>query len=343
MNIRTKLLFSFLAVALITGVSGYLSLSQFSKIAEPLATVIPQTLVAMTKASHSDQVARFIGYADEVLTQSARNYAFTQDKRWEKRYAESELELKEALRKAITDGGDQDKAFFSSIVSAQGALADIEHEAIARVNDGNPAEAIKLLESSDYWDQKVAYKQRLIDYIGLKGANYDDALSASTETLNHSTTQVQKLVRLSTELVTISIGVTFLLAAILSIVISTSISQPIKELTTAAKRVQRGDFNHKIPITPITSRDEIGQLARTFDTMRQGLKDRNDLLNSMLKTFRGRFGNIAFILMRKDISELTQRSPSVMKSLPPAIARTIKKWPDKGEHSPKQRRTGTKK
>ncbi|MFP3854795.1 MAG: HAMP domain-containing protein, partial [Anaerolineales bacterium] len=54
------------------------------------------------------------------------------------------------------------------------------------------------------------------------------------------------------------------LVAILALVISQLIAQPINQLTTIAARISEGDLEAEVPVS---SSDEIGMLARTFNSM----------------------------------------------------------------------------
>lgn len=56
----------------------------------------------------------------------------------------------------------------------------------------------------------------------------------------------------------------------LAIYVSKSILQPIKKLSIAAKRISEGDFEFQIHSN---QKDELGELSRTFDTMREKLKE----------------------------------------------------------------------
>ena len=116
----------------------------------------------------------------------------------------------------------------------------------------------------------------------------------------------------------------------LGLFISYSISKPIQELTKASAALKKGNLNYRVKIK---SKDEIGDLAKTFNQMRRRLKraesiavkDRNQLLGSLLKTFKGKFGNLAVILMRKDIQNLIKRNPRIMNIIPKEMAQIIKK------------------
>ncbi len=60
-----------------------------------------------------------------------------------------------------------------------------------------------------------------------------------------------------------------IVAIIISIFIARSISKPIKVLTEAADEIAQGNFDSKVKIT---SNDEIGKLAQSFNFMAASLK-----------------------------------------------------------------------
>lgn len=93
MKIRQKLLFWFFMIVSLVGIVGLTCLRQLHNIAEPLNKDIPESIRSTHETSHLDSLAQFIRYYDEVLTQSARNYVFTQDKQWERRYKDTEPKL----------------------------------------------------------------------------------------------------------------------------------------------------------------------------------------------------------------------------------------------------------
>lgn len=113
-----------------------------------------------------------------------------------------------------------------------------------------------------------------------------------------------------------------IISVILSFIIAKTLSDPIKKLKESTTKIKQGNLNEKIEVK---SKDEIGELAKTFDDMRLGLKDRNQLLNSLLKTFKGKFGNLATILVRKDIQELTKKNPRIEKILPKSLGISVTK------------------
>jgi len=98
--------------------------------------------------------------------------------------------------------------------------------------------------------------------------------------------------------------------------------KPVDDLAKCALRIKKGDLKTKCEAK---SNDELGELAKSFDEMRLGLKDRNDLLNSLLGAFKGQFGNIATILVKDNVKVLVEKNPRIRKILPTSIARLIRK------------------
>ncbi|MHC4103608.1 MAG: MCP four helix bundle domain-containing protein, partial [Planctomycetota bacterium] len=77
MKISQRLILGFLAIAMWVAVVGHISLYQLNQISDPLNDDIPESVESISKTAYLDGLAQFIRYYDEVLTQSARNYAFT--------------------------------------------------------------------------------------------------------------------------------------------------------------------------------------------------------------------------------------------------------------------------
>ncbi|MBT4511155.1 MAG: HAMP domain-containing protein [Chloroflexi bacterium] len=67
----------------------------------------------------------------------------------------------------------------------------------------------------------------------------------------------------------LSTGIALLVSAIVALLLSRAISNPIHRLTNAATAVAHGDFDQQVPVR---SRDELGQLSRTFNDMTARLR-----------------------------------------------------------------------
>ncbi|MCL2389354.1 MAG: HAMP domain-containing protein, partial [Elusimicrobia bacterium] len=62
----------------------------------------------------------------------------------------------------------------------------------------------------------------------------------------------------------------------ISVIFVRMLLKPVNELSVATKRISSGDLNYRVPIT---SNDELGSLALSFNSMAQELKDHVDELN----------------------------------------------------------------
>lgn len=126
---------------------------------------------------------------------------------------------------------------------------------------------------------------------------------------------------LKTTVILVSI-VVIILAVLLAFFFSKGVTSPVIKLRDSAIKIGKGNLDTKIEIK---SKDEIGELAQTFNEMRIGLKDRNQLLNSLLTSFKGKFGKIATILVRKDVQKLVNKNPRIGNILPKNLGMSIKK------------------
>ena len=73
--------------------------------------------------------------------------------------------------------------------------------------------------------------------------------------------------------------IAWLVALIVSFIITSQITKPIKKMRNAARMLASGNFNERIPVT---SQDEIGELAQSFNSMTQSLSELEDMRTSFL-------------------------------------------------------------
>ena len=140
--------------------------------------------------------------------------------------------------------------------------------------------------------------------------------------VEHETEEIfAPVFKLRNTLIIIS-GIITIIAVLIGLFLAKSITKPIQKLSESTKKIKQGNLNIKCEVK---SKDEIGELAQTFDEMRLGLKDRNQLLNSLLTSFKGKFGNIATILVRKDVQQLVEKNPRIEKILPKSLGISVEK------------------
>jgi len=282
MKIGPKITITVLCFSIIILFIGFISISQINQIADPLTMDIPNSINELTKSSQLDGHAQFIRYYDEVLTQSARNYAFTTDPKWEERYREAEPLLDEHIKDAIEQGREIDKQIFSSIDTANLLLVEMEYRSIDLVNDGQNQDAIKLLESEEYWNQKKIYEDGLREYSSFRNLEYNEALQASTEVLTLTTENTQKLLGEGSNLIFSLLAVFIGVATVLGFIIYRSIVNPIQDLESAANKISSGQYV-KIDLK---GDDEIHHLGESINNMVLAQNKSKELVISSEKKFR---------------------------------------------------------
>jgi signal transduction histidine kinase len=74
-------------------------------------------------------------------------------------------------------------------------------------------------------------------------------------------------------------GIGVAVALILSLLLARQVVNPLSRLTKAARRIAQGDISQRVPVS---SRDEIGELAQAFNTMAEALERNERLRRQML-------------------------------------------------------------
>lgn len=99
---------------------------------------------------------------------------------------------------------------------------------------------------------------------------------------------------------------TSLFAIIIGLGLSVGIAHPLRELTLATKRMAKGSFDEPLPIY---STDEIGDLARSFNTMAQELEKGIDLRKQMMADISHELRTPLTVLASKLEFTLEQNKP----------------------------------
>jgi len=306
MKIRHELVAGFTTVVLLVTAVGIVSLLQLHRMAQPLRQDIPEAVAAAARSERQDSLAQLIRYYDEVLTQSARNFAFTDDPKWQQRYQDAEPKLDAAIKEALRDGDENDRGLFASIDKANLALVGMEYRSMELVHAGRAKEAVAVLDSREYWDQKTIYQKGLTDYAQRRAHASDDALDASAERIQSASRLAQRLLRASIPSVLGVVIAAVLLSTAIGLVISRSISRPLKQLRMAAVAIGRGDLN---VVIGVPSDDEMGQLAGSFREMAANLRDTTASIDSLNREIAERQRTQAELLAVNNVlaSEITRR------------------------------------
>lgn len=269
MKIQRKLLLGFLIIIAITAPNGMIGFLKVDDSLSHLKTNTKSTIDDLKTTSHLNSLAVLMLYYDELLTQAARNYAFTSDEKWSELYFDTEPKLDKVIQEALTVDSQKEKSPFNSINQANMLLVDYEHRAFDLVKEGKQSEAISLLDSVGYWDAKNLYRLALDDYSKVSDMTIDH-MDVSTTKIDQSITDVENLLTETQMLLFIGVPTLLVVSILLSYFISRSISRPINLLHLAAEKVSRGNYNIKFETK---TNDEIGELGQKFESMVNSFKN----------------------------------------------------------------------
>lgn len=258
-KLATKLLMSFVLVALITLVVGGIGLSGVKKLGFALNLTFSDTLVSASSVSEAKGL---------IMTHNRNLYRLLT-------FAASGADRAdvEAVARALNDTQQQvDKVFHLYRSTPMGTEERLAGEAfekrwaaylasanqvIAAINQEDFSSARNLLSNENVRAMSSA-REQLDVILGINRVEVDKQAQAVNATISESTTQLLVGVLLS-----------FMIAIALGVCITRSITRPIASAVISAERVARGDLTEMIG----THReDEVGQLLNALSAMQRSLK-----------------------------------------------------------------------
>lgn len=313
MTIRRKITIIFLVIIVAALSAGSFIMWQIGRTNDFLKNNVPQAIEALNTNTYLDGRAYLIRYDDEVLTQSARNYAFTGDIKWKDRYNEFVPKLDLRIKEALAKGDAEDKSFFDEINSANLALIDMETKAIALVDADDRTGAQAILDSQEYANQKAIYKSGLDKFLAKRGASTDEAITLSTTSLNDANAHVRERNSISASALGAFISLDLILIGTLLYILFFNLVRPLNGLKEATKKIAAGELDQKLEVE---TKDEVGDLSAAFNKMASDLKEsrsnieqkiaeRTDELQKLNKFMTGR--EIKMIELKEKIKELEEK------------------------------------
>ncbi len=205
---------------------------------------------------------------DEVLTQSARNYAFTNDEKWKERYLINERALKNTIQNALDKGTDKELNNFQNLSKANDRLVELEYLSFDLTRKGKNLEALSKLDSDEYQTLKEKYTASLEDYRDSK----DQEIEAILSNIEHLVTEHDK----KEQALAINLKISFSLYAVIIFSITWTflflfmrlIVSGLLRLKEGAEKIKEGNFNFRIDLN---SKDEFEDLATAFNSMAANL------------------------------------------------------------------------
>jgi PAS domain-containing protein len=241
LKIRTLLISTLSLVFLWVIVVSYISNQNLQKVSTESYTLNDE-IKTLKKYSSLDTLAQKIVYYDEVLTQSARNYAFTIDPMWRERYYIHIPLLEGAISQAIKTGDLLEKNLFLNLNEANNVLVELEQKSINLTDKGDSKSAVMILKSEEYWTFKEEYQKNIAEYLSKREVDHKNVLDSNILGITSTSKNLQKIV--SDEIRSLIILILILIPTLVFIVyyFEKKLSNPIVSLVETIDSISNGDF-----------------------------------------------------------------------------------------------------
>jgi methyl-accepting chemotaxis protein len=260
LKLRTKLLVSFIIVAIFSGIVGIIGIYELNNINNENRNMFYNNTIPiedLSKVQNSLQQVR----VNHILALYERDSS-TIDNKLEEIDTFAQLTNTKLTEYAQTNIDDTESDLLQKLQDALLVYRNARNDNLELIKNQQYEEAHKTLETVTVERGKVdSYLQELIDY--------NTNLAENSVKTNEQNYKVQVI----TMIIIISISV--ILALTLGLVLSTIISKPIIRIANAADTIAQGDLNVHIDVN---STDEIGHLSKSFEMM---VSNMNEVLSNV--------------------------------------------------------------
>jgi len=170
-----------------------------------------------------------------------------------------------------------DKRIFEDLLKNNKILEQSEREILQRIEENKMEEAKILLTQKEYSNLNVEFMDFIEKYASRNRKESGDIFSQLISTSVVIRSSLEKLHFLE-QMVFGFLIMTLVLSLFYILFIHHFFSLPIKKLTKTISDISAGNLNSKMDNKIIQSKDEIGELARDFDTMTAKLKKSREII-----------------------------------------------------------------
>lgn len=268
LKIGAKLIASAIIALLVTSFIGFLGLNQASQINDNASDISQnwmekqRLLGDMNRASgdYRIYIVQYIFAAHRGDQVAAANY--------EKKIGPAKKSFDDTMAKTekLVIYSEEGKHLFNQIRSAWGAVEEVDGRLIELVKAGRTIEALALLEgeSNARYNDSDKTIRNFTDFI----RKWTDQLIIDNETAYKTGRNISLIV----------IAVTFFAGLGIALYIAGGIAKPAALVAETALKVAGGDL--RVEELQVKSRDEIGDMARAFNTMVTNLRNMINQINT---------------------------------------------------------------
>jgi signal transduction histidine kinase len=270
MRIRTKLVLYFLLVTVMFVIEDYVSQVSINNIVQARETTVLETLREHNKL---DEIK--ISYIS--AKSDLREFMLSEPPN----VTEYRLQL-DRVNKGILDLLEIEKQSFEQLEGEAGEeeISERIYESWQEIQTTYP----RIIESGNENTSSENMTLLLAEARRMEGP-FESLINQRIEEENE---ELEQRIRLTQDYSASAINLLFLVTGIaialslgVGIFISRSIVNPIRKIMHAAREISHGNLTTKVTVP---SRDEIGELAKRFDDMRESIRLTNENLNTLVKS-----------------------------------------------------------
>ncbi|MEN9444182.1 MAG: hypothetical protein RIS47_1072 [Bacteroidota bacterium] len=251
--------------------------------------------------THSEELgAQRIIYLDEVLTQSLRAYAYSQDPAWRQRYFENADSLDVVVKRSIAMAVQPEiKQLFNTQDSINLVLIALEDKAIRAVENSNPDSAIALINSNKYLEAKSLYATSISKYVKIVALNRQQASQSMMLSLLD--------LKIISKFIVFGIVVVIVVLVFVGVFLSRTIRNSISGIVVYSKQIAEGNF---MATVQVQRNDEIYQVVLNLEQMLERLRD---VITEIVRAFDNISGSGAEIdiATEQTATDITQQAASI--------------------------------
>lgn len=182
---------SILVVAVVVGGYAFLVNKQQRLTAEIVAQGMSATAQELVTLSQLDRAVLSLQFSEEVVAQSVRTYAASQEAVVRSRYELMHPQLVRAIEELRAASQGNESSALSEVVRSSERLAVISTGAMALVNEGRTADAAAALDGSQYTNEKIIFERSLRGYTDSR----DRQTAGLLQTYENARIQAQEMIR----------------------------------------------------------------------------------------------------------------------------------------------------
>lgn len=203
------------------------------------------------------------------LSDAIKSYMLTKNQKWEKTYDTTSIEIQNNLSSIQKSKDNEENQKLTEFKQTLTRLQGVELLILAKTKEGDTSEAIKLFDT--YYESQQEHLVNLSDELAAnEDKNFDEALANNKEIINNTEFALGLIVI-----------IVLFLAILIGYYFSLIIEKPLNKLLESMKKMTEGDLSVR---AAISSHDEIGRLAFSFNTMAEQLQQSYNDLEAKVQT-----------------------------------------------------------